>query len=238
MKDITSILKQDKRKVMLVVFPHPDDETVMVGGLMQRAKALGWDVTIACLTQGERGQIHIRGRGRSLGAIRQDELQKATKHLGEISVRQFDFPDGHLNHCQWWQKTVGELIRATRPSLIVTYDHSGATGHPDHIALSLEIFDYLKKITKTRLLWVSFSDDVRKKFVPEGLWAVTQKPEYILSLTFKETIGKSLGILAHASQGLWKHASLWGWFWWYRTECYSEANLTGKYPHKYIEFRI
>lgn len=238
MKNIDTFLNRHKRKVMLIIFPHPDDETVMTGGLIQRVNRLGWRVTVACLTHGERGQMHIHGLGRSIGDIRRQELALAMGRLGAMGLKHYDFPDGYLNSCERWQKAVAELLDEVQPAVVVTYDHSGITGHPDHIALSLELFKQLKKRQKTRLWWVSLNENLRNKLLPGELKEVLQKPEFKVGLTFGESVRKSWAMLAHSSQGLWKKGKLWGWFWVYRAEYFSEADFSRKYMHKYIDFRI
>jgi LmbE family N-acetylglucosaminyl deacetylase len=63
---------------MLVVSPHPDDETLAVGGLIAAAHSRGIDVTLLAVTDGESAY----GLDHSLGVVRQTEQERAAAHLG------------------------------------------------------------------------------------------------------------------------------------------------------------
>ena len=64
--------------LVLVVSPHPDDETVAVGGLLHDLVAAGWRVRLASVTDGEAAYPAVSG----LGAVRRRELASALDRLG------------------------------------------------------------------------------------------------------------------------------------------------------------
>ena len=77
---------------ILIVAPHPDDETLGAGGLLQRARAAGAAVQILYLTHGENNELSsILHRKKPLmrrkdfiknGLLRKSEAQEALKLLG------------------------------------------------------------------------------------------------------------------------------------------------------------
>ena len=107
---VTTISKLKNKKV-LVIFPHPDDETVMAGGLIQKLISLEANISVVCLTSGDQGKIHIHGRGRSLGEIRRQEFFTAIKRLGVDQYEIFNFPDGRLKNTKVWHAPIRELLR-------------------------------------------------------------------------------------------------------------------------------
>ncbi|KKT72435.1 MAG: LmbE family protein [Candidatus Collierbacteria bacterium GW2011_GWB1_44_6] len=179
MKSNDSLLEIITNKKMLVVFPHPDDESVMAGGLIQRAMAGGYQVTVLTLTEGGRGKIHISGRGRSSAEIRRQEMASAMSRLGVSDWIMWKFDDGKLRRTMRWRERLSKFVSETSPGLVVTYDLSGVSGHPDHISLSLEVFRTLKRIKnkKIKLLWVSFAGGNKGRMVDMRVDGYLQKPK-------------------------------------------------------------
>jgi LmbE family N-acetylglucosaminyl deacetylase len=131
---------------VLVVFPHPDDETVSCGGTIRRLADAGAQVTLMLLTGGERG-TPSGALDQQLQAIRQDEAQRAARILGISEVVHEEFPDGHIvEHASQVSSSLAKVIARFAPDLIVTYDRAGLDGHPDHIACS----DIVTELARTR----------------------------------------------------------------------------------------
>jgi LmbE family N-acetylglucosaminyl deacetylase len=121
-------------KKVLLVFPHPDDETVNCGGTANRFSKSGSAVTVLLLTRGERGNPEGR-LDTALGETRRAEAIRAASILGASSLIHEDLGDGCLDERR---EEVGRRIAATieaiKPDLIVTYDLAGLDGHSDHMA--------------------------------------------------------------------------------------------------------
>src|SRR5690242_291644 len=69
---------------LLLVHAHPDDESILTGGLILRARDAGHRVVLVTCTGGEEGEIHnldeaVRPR---LAAVREGELRAACAVLG------------------------------------------------------------------------------------------------------------------------------------------------------------
>lgn len=77
---------------LLVLAPHPDDETIACGGVLQRAQALGLPVRVVFLTYGDNNEWSFAvyrkhavlepAAVRRMGQLRHDEAVAATGHLG------------------------------------------------------------------------------------------------------------------------------------------------------------
>lgn len=241
MKPISDLLDQVSNKKLLVIFPHPDDETVMSAGLIQRAIREGWKVGVVCLTKGERGKIHINGNGLSLSQIRNNEFREALQILGVNNPKMYDFGDGSLRESKKWQKHLRELICKIDPGIIVTYDHSGVTGHPDHIAVSLEV----KKIVstcklKTLVISPTFRGMPAGKIVNPAVAKYLLPTKWVLPLSLGEIIGKWRAIKAYRSQKLGKNLPLpiliIGMI--FRHEYFAHMDVTKQYSYKYVDFDL
>ena len=62
----------------LVVVPHPDDETLAVGGVIAALRAMGADITIVAVTDGE----HAYTENEGLAELRKKEQTRALEKLG------------------------------------------------------------------------------------------------------------------------------------------------------------
>lgn len=93
---------------LLVVSPHPDDETLCCAGAMQRVLAAGGRVGVVWITSGdasrvgtlvvEKSPINLRKKARELGSRRMREARAATSLLGVPRVQQWflGYPDAGI----------------------------------------------------------------------------------------------------------------------------------------------
>jgi len=125
---------------LLVVFAHPDDESMGMGGTLAKYSAEGVETHLVCASRGERGWF---GPGEQdpglekLGQRRTRELENAAHELGLKSLHFLDYIDGdvdRVDHAEATAKIVTQ-IRRIRPQVVVTFPPDGNYGHPDHIAV-------------------------------------------------------------------------------------------------------
>jgi LmbE family N-acetylglucosaminyl deacetylase len=126
---------------LLAVFPHPDDETLGLGGTLAKYSAEGVEAFLVCATRGERGWSDSTAPDPGLevvGRIRELELNCAAKQLGLKEVSFLDFIDGDVDQADPLDAItkIATHIRRIRPHVVVTFPPDGAYGHPDHVALS------------------------------------------------------------------------------------------------------
>jgi LmbE family N-acetylglucosaminyl deacetylase len=132
---------------VLVVFPHPDDETVSCGGTIRQLADAGASITLVLLTAGERG-TRSGTLDPQLRARRRSEAESAARILGISDVVHEDFPDGYLaQHASQAMALLARIIARIEPDLILTYDRAGLDGHPDHVACS----EIVTELERTRL---------------------------------------------------------------------------------------
>ncbi len=126
---------------LLCVTAHPDDEAASFGGSLLLANARGIETYVLCLTPGQ-AATHRGGASsdEELSAMRREEFNASCQHLRVTEGKVLDFPDGRLDHQNFFD-IAGELsrhIRRIRPQVILTFGpEGGVTAHPDHSMASL-----------------------------------------------------------------------------------------------------
>jgi LmbE family N-acetylglucosaminyl deacetylase len=125
---------------LLGVFAHPDDETFCAGGALARYTNEGCEAMVVSATRGEAGQIRdaTRATRRTLGAVRERELEAACAALGVGHVRCLDYGDGTLADADGAELRAAVLavMAEFSPDVVITFGDDGAYGHPDHTTIS------------------------------------------------------------------------------------------------------
>lgn len=124
---------------LLVIFAHPDDESMGMGGTLAKYSASDVDTHLVCATRGERGWFgspESHPGFDSLGKTRTLELENAVKELGMKSLHFLGYLDGDVDQADHGEaiKKIATYIRKIKPQVIVTFPPDGNYGHPDHIA--------------------------------------------------------------------------------------------------------
>ena len=119
---------------LLAVFAHPDDESIASGGLLAWCAHLGAEVSLLCMTRGERGKGTRAG---DVGRTRRRELEAAARALGIGTVTLLDHEDGMLPwlSSDMLRSGIEAEIRVRSPDVVLTFDADGLYWHPDHIAV-------------------------------------------------------------------------------------------------------
>jgi LmbE family N-acetylglucosaminyl deacetylase len=137
---------------ILVVRPHPDDESIATGGMLASYSARGVRTGVVICTGGEEGQIHDPDLdpvtdGPRLRAIRAQEVRDACAVLGVAALQMLGYRDSGMPGTPANQhpdafvnadpvEATGQLvriIRALRPLVMVTEPRGGLYAHPDHV---------------------------------------------------------------------------------------------------------
>jgi LmbE family N-acetylglucosaminyl deacetylase len=165
---------------LLLVFAHPDDESVFAAGLACETVSGGGRVALCTATPGEHGRVGdppVCPRER-LGAVRQAELMAACAELGIATVRVLGYPDRGLASApaDTIRRQLVELIRAVRPQVVVTFDPNGTNLHPDHVAISRFTSDAVAAAEDPR--W--FPELGAAHAAPRLLWTLPVRPWELL----------------------------------------------------------
>lgn len=137
---------------LLAVHPHPDDESISMGGALARYSAEGVRTTVVTATRGEVGEILDKDldpeeAAPRLATIREGEERNAMKILGVNELDFLDYEDSGMaglprNRAPrtFWmadeEEAIGRLVkvvRRVRPQVMVTQNEFGGYAHPDHI---------------------------------------------------------------------------------------------------------
>jgi N-acetyl-1-D-myo-inositol-2-amino-2-deoxy-alpha-D-glucopyranoside deacetylase len=137
---------------LLAVQPHPDDESITMGGALARYSAEGVQTTLVTATRGEVGEIldkdlDPKEAAPRLASIREAELRSAVKILGVGELVFLGYEDSGMaglprNRAPrtFWQADEEEaiskliqVVRRVRPQVMVTQNEFGGYAHPDHI---------------------------------------------------------------------------------------------------------
>ncbi len=125
---------------LLVIFAHPDDESMGMGGTLAKYAAEGVATYLVCASRGEQGWFGPEGQNPGpglLGEIRTRELERAAHELGIRGLYFLDYADGAVDQADH-AEAIGKIvthIRHLRPQVVVTFPPDGNYGHPDHIAI-------------------------------------------------------------------------------------------------------
>lgn len=150
---------------LLLVHAHPDDESIMTGGVMARAHDGGHRVVLVTSTRGEEGEIHNVDEASTrpyLADVRTEELRRAAEILGVDRQVFLGYRDSGMagtpandNPASFNQAPLADaagriaaILREEKPDVVVTYDPSGTYGHPDHKKAHLATFAALDLLEK------------------------------------------------------------------------------------------
>jgi N-acetylglucosamine malate deacetylase 2 len=199
---------------VLAVVAHPDDESFGLGALLSDAAASGARAGVLCLTHGEASTLH--GVDGDLRAIREHELRSAASRLGLCWVRLLDHPDGHLAEIA--SALVDDVALATTtfsPDVLLVFDPSGITGHPDHQAATRAAVTVGRRMGIPVVAW-TLPEHVVDTMAAEGMPGFVGHPATVATLTV--TVDRTAQLQAvheHPSQAvpgspLWRRLELLG----------------------------
>ena len=142
----------NKKRCLLALHAHPDDESSKGSGTMARYAKEGVRVALVCATGGEEGDIlnprmDRPGIKERLAELRRAELETAcdilgVEHIYHLGYRDSGMPGAESNNNPdaFWNADPDEvverllkIIRAERPEVVLAYDESKGYPHPDHV---------------------------------------------------------------------------------------------------------
>ena len=140
---------------VLAAFGHPDDEGFGCGGLLAMLVDRGARITMVCATNGDVGEISDPNLAtpETLGRVRREEMRRAMDVTGIADVRFLGYRDSGMagaednDHPDSLLQAepdrvvaqVVQVIRETRPAVVLTHDPTGGYGHPDHVTMQQRV---------------------------------------------------------------------------------------------------
>lgn len=125
-------------------FAHPDDETILAGGMITLMTQQGILVHIVSATRGEGGELGVPTEVRSherLGAVRERELRCAADALG-ATAQTLGYEDPRIGPDELLfpfeadfdtlVQQIARVLRERKADLILTHGAAGEYGHPAH----------------------------------------------------------------------------------------------------------
>lgn len=127
---------------VLVLAPHPDDETFGIGGTLIQHSERGEQVKVVFLTNGAKGTTQERNKN-SYVALRRQEAISACAVLGISDLEFWLFEDRALDGSSTALSKTIELLTRFQPELV--YVPSPLEIHPDHRATAFYFEKSIKK---------------------------------------------------------------------------------------------
>ena len=176
-----------KQKVLLALFAHPDDETIVAPVLAAYARQ-GVKVYLMVATDGRMGIMPHAGipAGDELARVRHGEVECAAKELGIEPPMWIGLPDAGLAAIKPAVAYPGEpldklavelrkQIDELDPQVIISWGPEGAYGHPDHRLVgdvAMQVFQEGHARTKGRqLYWIGYPPE---RVANAPLWHVSR----------------------------------------------------------------
>ncbi|MCR9156543.1 MAG: PIG-L family deacetylase [Rhodobacteraceae bacterium] len=132
-------------KTALVISAHAADFVWRCGGAIALHQKLGYEVTVACLSYGERGEsAKLWKEGKTLNevkSIRRNEAENAAKALNVHDIQFFDLGDYPLVVDHDNKMKLVDLVRAVEPKFMLSHSKYDPynTDHMYTSSLSLEV---------------------------------------------------------------------------------------------------
>jgi len=121
---------------MTVIAPHPDDETLGVGGTMAMLSAAGVDVQVVSVSDGGAAYPGLSAASRAkLERLRRAEVRRSLRLLGAGEPIRLGMPDGELcRHERRMTERIAALLADSPAGRWCAATWRG-DGHPDHEAV-------------------------------------------------------------------------------------------------------
>ena len=129
-------LSERRPRRLVVVAPHPDDEVLGAGGLLQHMAHLGVEIVVVAVTDGEASHPRARASGHDLAAMRTMETEVALSRLGcgFTYVQRLRLPDGSVVESSGYLTDVLSCLLRSDDLCVAPWR---LDGHPDHDATGL-----------------------------------------------------------------------------------------------------
>ncbi|MEI3611803.1 bacillithiol biosynthesis deacetylase BshB2 [Pseudogracilibacillus sp. SO30301A] len=187
----------ENQKHVVIIYPHPDDESFGAAGTIYQFRKQGVPVTYLCGTLGEMGRnmgTPPFANRETLSKIREKELKEACKFLG-IDYRLLRYRDKTIEFENKTKvaKHIKEVLEDIEPTLVIThYPEHGI--HPDHNALGEATIEAVRLMDaeKRPTVWASA--------ITPDFERVLGEPDVVIPVEDERFDFKLEAIMKHKSQ--------------------------------------
>jgi LmbE family N-acetylglucosaminyl deacetylase len=137
------VLTAPPKGSVLVLVPHPDDESLGCGGAIALHRRQGDRVKVIFTTDGLAGDVLDYYAGHDYRELRREEARRAGVILGINELEFWNYPDGRLAEANDLSERLRGLLEADRPDIV--YRPSAREIHSDHWALGVGVEDALRQ---------------------------------------------------------------------------------------------
>ena len=164
-----------KRKTLLAIFPHPDDESA-IGEVLTKYAGLGYKVQVIIATDGSNGtRVTKIPAGKELGTLRKAESRCAAKKIGIeepifLGIERLDTLIGVGKYFAEHKKLLAllkEKIPTIDPEFIITFGPDGDTSHSEHIVTGAAVTELLLReswVKRYPLYYLAWTKELGNKF--------------------------------------------------------------------------
>ncbi len=137
------VLTDPPKGTVLVLAPHPDDESLGCGGALILHRRQGDPVRVVFVTDGMAGDALGYYAALDYQGLRREEAGRAAAVLGVDDLVFWDYQDGRLAEARDLADRLGAVLEAYKPDII--YRPSTLEIHPDHWTLGVGIEEALRR---------------------------------------------------------------------------------------------
>lgn len=137
------------KRPILLVFAHPDDESMGFAGTVLKYTQQGVPVDLICATRGEKGARLDVPADIDTGTAREAELRVAAAITGIRNIYLLGYIDGEMGTADGDEimSKVVEIMRQVQPEIVITFGPDGITGHGDHVAIGKAATSAFERLT-------------------------------------------------------------------------------------------
>jgi N-acetylglucosamine malate deacetylase 1 len=174
---------------ILVLAPHPDDETLGCGGTIALYAGMGKEVCAAIISKGDAVNV----KAEDIADLRRKEAYRAAEILQIRQVVFMDFPDTALNtHYDEVKQGIRDLMQTFKPDIV--FAPSPMDLHEDHLVVSRIAMSLLKELGSFKVAFYEIYSpiryncivditemiDIKKKAAMCYHYSLLEKPESIV----------------------------------------------------------
>ena len=186
-----------RRRCILAVFSHPDDETSTCAGTFARYAREGVEIYVVTATRGELGTLGTGGlvvERDDLPAVREAELRTVLQMYGVQPPILLNYRDQELVHAELEELSaqVASIMERVRPDVVITWGPTGISNYDGHVVIHRATVGAFHRYSSSvdippRLFFVALTEEVAERF-EIALDGSEKSPTGIMDITEHKSI--------------------------------------------------